>query len=695
MRPGISYVPKPGPVRLYGKSISRCGICFCYSSQDENYRRSDYRRNYDRRDKVDDRRTNFRGRFNDESEDTSTVTGTCVGVRNLPKDASETLIKKFFSPLPLPTSSIKFEYYRKSNRIRTAFVKFATTDQKAQALKYDGKNMDEYRAQVFDVEDAQWETVEDENTDMRESYIKIGRIPMKARVEDIVEMFVDPPDGVAIKKIKGLETYTAFLKFKDAYPVQKALRNKHQFLICDSRVQLEQSYEADFLLAKTKEEEENQTKETPNMDAIEPVDRLAPEISNSKNNGIEINEDLPKTLSPTSKFESKKESLTKIDPRKEQVAKIESQNESVAKICPRNEPVARISSQKEPVAKIELHNEPIVKIDHRNETIAKIEPQNESEAKSKSKNESVAKVTYNKEPVAKSVTQNEPAAKVPTQNEYVAKSTTPQNEPVAKVASQNEPVAKNPLPNEPARKTTPQKETVTKSELQNKQISSRCVLLKNLPADVTDKGVLKFFADVKAFPNRIHIMFNCDGRQTGDVYCEFPDDTGVQNALQKNKCLFDKKSISVSVVPEEEVSKAVRPLSPPRYPPRLGAQPPFQQFGYRPRAPFAARPLLPGGPGGRVIDSSRPTLGVEDFGRPGCVVSLENVPYKADVEDIIDFFYGYDLRREDVIRRYNEKGWATGDARVCLRTPEEAEKACRELHCGRIADRTIYLRLVS
>ncbi|CAL4061093.1 unnamed protein product, partial [Meganyctiphanes norvegica] len=85
----------------------------------------------------------------------------------------------------------------------------------------------------------------------------------------------------------------------------------------------------------------------------------------------------------------------------------------------------------------------------------------------------------------------------------------------------------------------------------------------------------------------------------------------------------------------------------------------------------------------------------ENFGRPGCVVGIGNVPYKATTEDIIDFFRIVRiLRPENVIRRYNEMNQPTSDARVSLTSPEEAIRAVRMLNGRYMLARPIYLNIV-
>jgi len=89
-----------------------------------------------------------------------------------------------------------------------------------------------------------------------------------------------------------------------------------------------------------------------------------------------------------------------------------------------------------------------------------------------------------------------------------------------------------------------------------------------------------------------------------------------------------------------------------------------------------------------------PNTGPDGFGQPGCVVALDNVPYRADVQEIVDFFDGFDLISQNVIRRFNDFGKPTGEARVNLRNPQEAMRAVRVLQNKPIYNRPVHLTLL-
>lgn len=79
----------------------------------------------------------------------------------------------------------------------------------------------------------------------------------------------------------------------------------------------------------------------------------------------------------------------------------------------------------------------------------------------------------------------------------------------------------------------------------------------------------------------------------------------------------------------------------------------------------------------------------------GCVVSLNNVPFAATPRDIADFFGGYNLGPNDIIRRFNDDGSPTGEARVRFLTPMDANEAIERYQRERIRNRVIHLRLVT
>ncbi|KAK8728493.1 hypothetical protein OTU49_008979 [Cherax quadricarinatus] len=143
--------------------------------------------------------------------------------------------------------------------------------------------------------------------------------------------------------------------------------------------------------------------------------------------------------------------------------------------------------------------------------------------------------------------------------------------------------------------------------------------------------------------------------------------------------------------------------------------------GYRPRGEMRGMSRMPGGlPGPRgpsdgsfsrirgplslLRDSLDKPIGEEamgtaippeNFGKPGCVVALKNVPYRATTDDILGFFQEFaTLRPENIIRRYNEFNQPTADARVAFPTPQEAQRAVQTLNKKYMTNRQVFLSLV-
>ncbi|EDW78692.2 uncharacterized protein Dwil_GK12567 [Drosophila willistoni] len=87
--------------------------------------------------------------------------------------------------------------------------------------------------------------------------------------------------------------------------------------------------------------------------------------------------------------------------------------------------------------------------------------------------------------------------------------------------------------------------------------------------------------------------------------------------------------------------------------------------------------------------------GIPDkFNHPGCVVAMRNVPFKADLKDILRFFNDYKLSPHDIIRRFNDDGKPTGDARVAFENPSEARSAFESRRRKQIFNRTVYLDII-
>ncbi|XP_043107614.1 RNA-binding protein 12 [Puntigrus tetrazona] len=84
-----------------------------------------------------------------------------------------------------------------------------------------------------------------------------------------------------------------------------------------------------------------------------------------------------------------------------------------------------------------------------------------------------------------------------------------------------------------------------------------------------------------------------------------------------------------------------------------------------------------GGPG-----NSRPTI-----------VKIQNMPFTVTVDEIIDFFYGYQVLPGSVCLQFNEKGLPTGEAMVAFDSHDEAMAAVMDLNDRPIGARKVKITL--
>lgn len=220
-------------------------------------------------------------------------------------------------------------------------------------------------------------------------------------------------------------------------------------------------------------------------------------------------------------------------------------------------------------------------------------------------------------------------------------------------------------------------ESMDENKNHNSPLSgSDCILIKNLPFEANDRDICDFFSDIGLVPTRIHLMLDVNNQPSGDAFCEFPHTEQALKACTKNGSPMGKNILSLEQIPRSEMLEALGVETEPR-PTDPVAQPSHGQM--------QARPFPLSGPPG-------PNNG---FGRPQCVVALENVPFRATSFDIVKFFgWSYKLTEDDIMRRFNERGQQTGDARVCFKSPEDAMKAVRFMNNKSLNGRPIRMKIL-
>lgn len=217
------------------------------------------------------------------------------------------------------------------------------------------------------------------------------------------------------------------------------------------------------------------------------------------------------------------------------------------------------------------------------------------------------------------------------------------------------------------------------------------VLLTGLPFKTTDRDVIDFFSDIGLVPIKIHMSINKFG-PTGECYCEFGSPSEAVAALDKNGMPLGSGVVNVEPFPRRDMERNLnsgRP-HPLQHPPHLPNQRFLGRLGPRPGL-IGMSPRMGMRPPNPMNRYDGP---LDNIGPPGCVLAMENVPFKAGVEEILDFFENFNVGTQNVLRRYNDNGNATGDARVTFGSPAEAHRAFEECRYKKIRDRTIFLRIL-
>lgn len=75
------------------------------------------------------------------------------------------------------------------------------------------------------------------------------------------------------------------------------------------------------------------------------------------------------------------------------------------------------------------------------------------------------------------------------------------------------------------------------------------------------------------------------------------------------------------------------------------------------------------------------------------IVKIQNMPFTVSVDEILDFFYGYQVLPGSVCLQYSEKGMPTGEAMVAFESHDEAMSAVLDLNDRPIGSRKVKITL--
>lgn len=278
-------------------------------------------------------------------------------------------------------------------------------------------------------------------------------------------------------------------------------------------------------------------------------------------------------------------------------------------------------------------------------------------------------------------------------------------------------------------------------------IDTDCCLVRGLPFNSDNRDVFEFFAPSGCTPAAIHLMKDSNDCALGDAVCEFSNSRQCNMALRQDGAPLRQGSrvfLMVKPISRKELEDAILSTGTGNFNRGEGSgDPNFSQqrsndskfgglLGSNPDERFSGPFQNPNfnngprynGPGMQQAmpdhDSNRGIAMMEDgppsrsggrrspqdmqqqqfnrfqgapskFGRSGTVIEVTNIPYRANIDDILDFFKGYPLSEDDIIRKYNNRGQPTGDARINFKTAEDAQTAVRRLKNQSIMGRTITL----
>lgn len=200
----------------------------------------------------------------------------------------------------------------------------------------------------------------------------------------------------------------------------------------------------------------------------------------------------------------------------------------------------------------------------------------------------------------------------------------------------------------------------------NYNFKTDCIIIKRMDRNAKIEDVENFLSDANIQRNkiRIHILLDRRGQPSGDCFVEFQFPDEIQRALMKNNQFMGQNRVEVMPIPREQVDAILNSFGGSDGPPQYAAlQAQRRDWGPPP-----------------------------DFGSPDCVVMISNLSYRAMVDDIIEAFREFDLKPDQIIRRFNDNGQPTGMACINFNCAEDATKACDEYNKVQIQGRPIWLR---
>ncbi|XP_053571172.1 RNA-binding protein 12B-A [Bombina bombina] len=251
----------------------------------------------------------------------------------------------------------------------------------------------------------------------------------------------------------------------------------------------------------------------------------------------------------------------------------------------------------------------------------------------------------------------------------------------------------------------------------------KCIYVRNFPFDISKREVQAFFGAYSVSEEDIALLYDGKGLGLGEALITFPSEQKALLAESLNRQKYLGTEVLLTRISDEQKKefgssasrnsptyrKAYMESSYGSSKHSLGfpdvVRPSSRDFG-NPMDDFRAPFPNDFGEGFGVFNMRRqnvvdlneagPFANQNLSGRPRNVtkVQIKNMPYTSTVEEVLDFFYGYNVNPGSVRITLTKEGKATGRATVSFETYEEALAAVNELNERPIGERKIILSLI-
>uniref|UniRef100_A0A096MDL0 RNA binding motif protein 12 n=1 Tax=Poecilia formosa TaxID=48698 RepID=A0A096MDL0_POEFO len=261
-----------------------------------------------------------------------------------------------------------------------------------------------------------------------------------------------------------------------------------------------------------------------------------------------------------------------------------------------------------------------------------------------------------------------------------------------------------------------------------------CVHISNIPYNISKKDVRAFFDGIGIYEETLKVLTDSNGNGLGQAILQLRTEDDARKTERLHRQKLNGRDAFVHLVTFEQMKEIERNPPPQnkrgqrnqshqnqnqhQQAPPNPQQPQINPFaamsgnglaGPPPMPPLAAglgedglRGLVPfdnanrKGAGGGQNRAGGPTTTTNNQGLPsgGATGGQQNMPFTVTVDEIMDFFYGYQVVPGSVCLQFNDKGMPNGEAMVAFQSHDEATAAVMELNDRPIGARKVKINLI-